>query len=439
MQSKAHTILVAAMFVIVAFSRTARGHMTPEPPLAKEAAMAMLLAAPKASPLRSSIEKAQKALAEKPVDLIRLEQLGRLFISEARVMHGERGYQLADVCARLMDAESPLALLLRGHALLAMHRFHDAEEIALTLLTKRQEMVDQALLGDALMEQGRVGESLVPYQKMIDAKPCLPSYSRIAHVRWLKGDVDGAIEMMEQAVACGSYRDPEPMAWCTARLAFFQWQKGNADAALTLADRAMEIVPNYPQALFIRGRVKLARGDARGAVEALTLAAKQSPLPEMLWSLLEAQGAAGDDATATTQLLKTKGEAGDPRSFALYLATTKLDTEHALDLAKAELQTRRDVFSWDALAWAQYAAGETEAAMISMRRAMAEGTRDARLLMHAGVIATSAHDPRAADWLAQARTMQAQLLPSEQRFLNQLSTHAAVDSKRSGQPQVVVK
>jgi tetratricopeptide (TPR) repeat protein len=320
-----------------------------------------------------------------------------------------------------------------------MHRFHDAEEIALSLLKTHHEMVDHALLGDALMEQGRVDESLVPYQQMIDAKPCLPSYSRIAHVRWLKGDVDGAIEMMGQAVACGSYRDPEPMAWCTARLAFFVWQKGNAEAAMTLAQRAMGIVPNYPQALFVIGRIKLAQNDARGAVEALTSAAAQSPLPEMWWALLDAQRAAGDDTNATMRLLQSKGETGDPRSFALYLATTCGDTGQALDLAKAELQTRRDVFSWDALAWAQYSAGEKEAAMISIRKAIAEGTRDARIILHAGLIAQGAGDARADEWLAQARSMQALLLPSEQHFLNQRGTHAAVDSKRSSQPQVVIK
>jgi tetratricopeptide (TPR) repeat protein len=431
MHSKSHTILVVAMIAVATVSTIARGHMTPTPPISTDKAMSMLLAPPQHSPLSGAIEKAQKALRDKPQDLRCLEQLGRLFISEARVMHDEQGYQLADLCARLMDAETPQSLLLRGHALLAMHRFHDAEEIALTLLKKRQEMVDHALLGDAMMEQGRVNESLSVYQAMIDAKPCLPSYSRVAHVRWLKGDVDGAIEMMEEAVACGSYRDPEPMAWCTARLAFLQWQKGNSAAAVTLAQRALEIVPSYPQALFVIGRVRLSQGDEQGAIEALTVAAKQSPLPEVLWALRDAGGDASD--------LMSKGEAGDPRSFSLYLATRGIETERALDLAKAELMTRRDVFSWDALAWAQYAAGNTAAALISARKAMAEGTRDARLFLHAGIIARSANDAQANEWLAQAHALRALLLPSEQHFLNLGSTNAAVDLKWPSKPRMVKK
>jgi len=48
---------------------------------------------------------------------------------------------------------------------------------------------------------------------MIDIRPCLQTYARVAHVRWLKGDLDGAIELMEQAVKAGSTREPEPAAW----------------------------------------------------------------------------------------------------------------------------------------------------------------------------------------------------------------------------------
>ena len=35
---------------------------------------------------------------------------------------------------------------------------------------------------------------------MIDLKPFYQSYTTRAHLRWLKGDLDGAIEMMNAAV-----------------------------------------------------------------------------------------------------------------------------------------------------------------------------------------------------------------------------------------------
>ena len=44
------------------------------------------------------------------------------------------------------------------------------------------------------------------YQKMADLKPCLQAYTRIAHVRWLKGDLEGAIEVAEEAAGTGTAR-----------------------------------------------------------------------------------------------------------------------------------------------------------------------------------------------------------------------------------------
>ena len=43
---------------------------------------------------------------------------------------------------------------------------------------------------------------------MIDLKPFYQSYTRAAHLRWLKGDLDGAVRMMSSAVRAASPRDP---------------------------------------------------------------------------------------------------------------------------------------------------------------------------------------------------------------------------------------
>ena len=69
---------------------------------------------------------------------------------------------------------------IRGHALHQLHRFHEAEVIARTLVTKREFVLDYALLGDTLMEQGRLAEAATAYQKMIDLKPFYQSYTRAA-------------------------------------------------------------------------------------------------------------------------------------------------------------------------------------------------------------------------------------------------------------------
>ena len=61
------------------------------------------------------------------------------------------------------------------------------------LVVQRTFPLDYGLLGDAVLEQGSLDEAAIAYQCMVDLRPDLQSYSRVAHLRWLKGDVDGAI------------------------------------------------------------------------------------------------------------------------------------------------------------------------------------------------------------------------------------------------------
>ena len=89
-----------------------------------------------------------------------------------------------------------------------MHRFGEAEAIARRLVTMREFVLDFGLLGDVLMEQGRLSEAAAAYQKMIDLKPFYQSYTRAAHLRWLKGDLERCrSRLMHAAIKAVSPRD----------------------------------------------------------------------------------------------------------------------------------------------------------------------------------------------------------------------------------------
>ena len=131
-----------------------------------------------------------------------LEKLGWLYVAKARSSYDPGFYKLAEHCAlalEVADPKSPEAMLLRGHVLISFHRFAEAEAIAKELVEQRALPFDYGLLGDALMEQGRLTEAVAAYQRMVDLRPDLQSYSRVAHMRWLKGDLDGAIEVARMA------------------------------------------------------------------------------------------------------------------------------------------------------------------------------------------------------------------------------------------------
>jgi tetratricopeptide (TPR) repeat protein len=75
------------------------------------------------------------------------------------------------------------------------------------------------------------------------------------------------------------------------------------------------------------------------------------------------------------------------RDLALFYADHDMKLSEALDLAQKELEVRRDVYTWDVLAWALYKNGKLEEAAKASEKAMHFGTRDALLLFHAGMIA----------------------------------------------------
>ena len=142
------------------------------------------------------------------------------------------------------------------------------------------------------------------------------------------------------------------------------------------------------------------------AVAPARRAAEINPLPEFQWALADTLRAAGrtDEAAKVEVNLKRNGAQTDPRTFALFLATRGEQSDLAVQLAQRELKDRADIFTHDALAWALAAAGRHDEAWPHMEKALAEGTVDARLFTHAGVLAAKlGHTAEAEAWLAKAR------------------------------------
>ena len=348
-----------------------------------------------------------------------MERLGWAFITKARLSYDPGYYKLAEACALCAQSkygDDPEALLLRGHILQSVHKFKDAEPIARKLITIRNEAFDYGLLGDVLMEQGRLTEAVAAYQRMIDLKPDLQSYTRVAHMRWLKGDLEGAIEVMRLAVTSGSPGDPEPTAWAYTRLGIYELQAGDTEIAAKCATTAIQFAGNYPAALLLRGRTLLAQGNAKQAIDSLQRAAALTRLPEYEWTLADALREAGE-AQAAKELessLCRDGAVNDPRTFALYLATRRQRVEVALKLAREELNTRADVFTIDALAWALNANGKLAEAQECLKKALIEGTQDARLFYHAGCIALATGEYSDAEKsFALSNRIKQLLMPSE--------------------------
>ena len=335
------------------------------------------------------------------------------WVRKARSEARPQLYRNAEACAQQALELAPndaAARGLRGMVLLNDHRFTEARELALELLARdAHDVTALGLLSDAALELGDREQALDAAQRMVDEKPSLLSYGRAAHLRWLQGDVTGAKRLYERAIAAGAeLKDREPRAWMIVQAALVFWHAGDyagADAGLNLALREQ---PEYAPALEAKGRVALARGDARAAIGWLERAERKNPLCETAWMLGDAYRLVGDQARAAQayERVEREGKAHDPRTLALFYATRDEEPREALRLAKLEHAQRRDLYSDDVLAYALYRNGDVEQARALSRKVIAQGAPDARLLFRAGEIARAAGDANDGDALiAQARQL----------------------------------
>ena len=71
-----------------------------------------------------------------------------------------------------------------------------------------------------------------------------------------------------------------------------------------------------------------------------------------------------------------------------------------------------------------------------MQKALAEGTRDARLFFHATVIASRAgHADEGAEWFGKTAGMMSLLLPSEQKQFQQAAVQLGLSDKDNAAPE----
>jgi tetratricopeptide (TPR) repeat protein len=377
------------------------------------------------------ISRLQQGIREGRDIELTLEQLGWAFVTKARESFDAGFYKLAEQCALGIEKRNPqsqAAMLLRGHVLQNLHQFKESEALARRLVDERGLCFDYGLLGDALMEQGRLNEAVEAYQRMMNLKPDLHAYVRAAHMRWLKGDLDGAIEAMQLAVSAASPLDPESAAWVNTRLAYYEFQAGRLEEAEQRCAFAQSYQHDYAPALLLRGKMLLAQNMFGQAVEVLQTATKVNPLPEYQWALAEALRAAGreDQAAAIEAQFRKQSAGSDPRTYSLFLATRHESPETALQVAKAEFCSRNDVFTHDALAWALAAAGQFADARTEIERALTEGTQDGRLFFHAAMIASqSGENAELQRWLNKANSLSHLLLPSERNQLQNLLARCA--------------
>jgi tetratricopeptide (TPR) repeat protein len=259
-------------------------------------------------------------------------------------------------------------------------------------------------LGDALVEMGDYEGAAEAYQKMVTLRPDLASYNRAAWFRFLSGDMTGAIDIMGKAINAGS-PSSENTAWCLVELGHLYLKNGQADEAEKAYAAAVKVFPGYHPGYAGMGRAQAAKGQFKAAIASYERAQASTPLPDYAAALYDLYTIQKDSKSAQRQLdmidvidqiNKKSGEVTN-RNVALILADHDWHLGRALELATAELDVRKDIYSYDALAWALYKNKKFAEADLAMAKALKMGTPEPAFYYHAEQIARANGKTKEAD------------------------------------------
>ena len=286
------------------------------------------------------------------------------------------------------------ALKLRAKLQLTYHRFAEALETAHRAQTVRNDDHDVwSQITDALVELGDYAGAVKAAQTMVDLRPDSSSYARVAYLRSLHGDTEGAIQAMVAAVKSSNPNDAEAMAWCRVQLGNELMAAGRLDAAEREFDAALQIFKDHPLALRAKAHARVAAGDVQGAVEICEREQAKTPsadAAQMLGDLYKRLGRedAAQQEYEKFETLERENAAIEKswRHMINFWLDHDRNLEQALTLATQEYEARKDIFTCDSLAWALFKNGRVADAKKLMNEALRTGSKDARINEHAGII-----------------------------------------------------
>src|SRR5262245_4914568 len=348
----------------------------------------------------SQISYYQQLLRRHPRNINAFLGLGDALIRKARET-GDPSYfnRAEEALKKSLDIAPRNSAALRhlAYVYYSRHEFAPAALYARKAIEINAEDSDAyGVLGDALMEVGQYAEAQAAYSYMMELDQNLYSYSRLAGLKSVRGDSAGAVADLERAISAGkgAKQPAESIAWAEWQLAAEQFTIGNLDQAEACYQRSLQTYPNYYRALAGLAQVKAAQKRYTEAVELYQKAMAILPMPEYAAALGEVYEKIGQREQARRQyeLVEYIGRLNElnqqlyNRELAYFYADHNLKPKEALQLARRELDYRRDVYAHDVLAWNLFRNGELDAARGAIDQALRLGTKDAKLFFHAGII-----------------------------------------------------
>lgn len=200
-------------------------------------------------------------------------KISEVYMTEARIT-GQFGYYLdaaEEVLNWVIDQDSPdpdiqyRSLIYLASVELSMHHFAEAKELGKKAVSVNpHNAFGYGVLVDANVELGIYDRAVEMADRMVEIRPDLRSYSRVSYLREIHGDMQGAIEAMEMAVAAG-FPGFEETAWTTVQLGTLHEKLGEIKTAAMYYKQARDQRENYAPAIAALAQIELKEGNIRGA------------------------------------------------------------------------------------------------------------------------------------------------------------------------------
>ena len=397
------------------------------------------------SEIRSlDIDFYERRIAEDPASAADRSRLAALYLQRARETGSYPDYQRAAELARrslaLRESHNAETYVLLSSALLAKHEFGEALRAARKLYaTDTTSASHTALLAEVELEVGDYASAARHFAAVTNDADTPSIAARLARWYEVTGRLTRAQAILRRSAVMLTRTSDVPreqLAWFHYRLGELYLRSGAFASADSAFHRALVALPNDYRALGGLARLAAARERWSDVLDYGSRAIAVQLDPATLGTMSEAYAAQGDTAQARSfadaMAVAALSQPGAiHRAWGLFLLDHDRDVTRVLHEARKDIVHRRDVYGYDLLGWAAYKAGRVEEAERASAAVLTQGTEDASIAYHAGMIALAAGDStRARELLSTALALNARFNPTQapiaRRTLDALGGAAAV-------------
>ncbi|MDQ3123421.1 MAG: tetratricopeptide repeat protein [bacterium] len=368
----------------------------------------------------------------------RYVSLCELYIQKIRETADTAYYSKCDELldkANSLDPNNAQVLSAQASVAYGKHSFLEGLE-----LSKKAQQINPSqisyygLIADGQLELGQYEAAVASVQTMVSKKPDLSSFNRVAYIREIYGDIEGAKTALQSAISAGSSFS-ENIAFSQVELAKL-FARDDLAKAESIYRQALQTYPNHSPSLEGLGKLAFARKNYQEAEKYFKQAAEYLPLAQYSTALADTYDAMGDQGKADQQYYlaelafnsSTNGGVNNDYELSVFYSQQNKENQKSLELAKKALTSRPNMFSYDALAWSFYRAGNYQEAQAHSNKALVQGKNVPVVIYHAGMIAEKLNQKeQAKSLLRKAMKLDEYFLESHFSLLDREEAHNALE------------